>query len=239
MNIVSRYAFVVLMTFLSSELNAFPFEINLEKVYKVKIPGATYKVMSTNQVLSKLETFIAKDKSLDVVKNRKIRDSITVQFVQDNKKIIKEVEFIITSNDKEAIKAVKNLRANLKNYVSNDMVNEFRAEQKVEKVVKPVVLNDLIVNNLSNEEIQVHLTNYFNQSKEMTNPEIKKHSGKMEIKIIVNDQTMKIWQVELISTLPKEKADKLLTPLQNELKKYVSTVILKAATEKNNINSSK
>lgn len=232
MNKITNFRLVFLILFLAISKSALSIELAFEKVYKVDIPNHVYKNMNTNQILSKLETFLMNNNFNDLVADPKIRKAMSAQFIQDKKGVVKQVELITTSNNKTAINALHRLKIDLDEYVKTKMVKEFIEEQNAKKIIKSVQFDDLIVDNLSNDEIQFHLNNFFNNSKAFANPELKKYPGRIEIKIVANDKTMKIWLIELISILPKDLTDRLLNPAQKELSKFVSTVMVAAAKEK-------
>jgi len=212
--------------------NSHAVELTFEKVFKVEIPLAVYEQMNGDQVWSSLENYRNYKWNHLNIDEAAILKTETIQYRNDSKERIMHIEIIVTSSKSDTIKAADKLKDDFELFVNNTMLNEFLAFQKSVKVIKSVQLDDVIVNNLSNDEIQELLNVYFDGSKAFARSDIDKYRDKLTVKIVAHNKTMKIWLIELIAHLPENEGDRVLNPLQKDLKKFVSTKMVQAAMNK-------
>ena len=198
-------------------------KFEIETVKKVHIGEKIHSKMSAKEIQSSLSYFFYTKSTLNTINSEEIKNSISVDYVLSDNGKVDTIELITTMKTSAARKVLLKTHKELDEYVSNQMLQKF--EQP--KTIKQITLAKKVVKNLSNDEIQSLLGAYFESSDLIRDLDPEG----FEFKFIV-DHEGNIWQFELISTLPKEQAEKQISPLFVALSEFSKSKLLSIAYSK-------
>lgn len=194
--------------------------LDFEKVKKVNINNDIISHMGAVKIKSDLDIYL--HDYINKIKSEEIRNAITVNYILNENKQVAEIELLIVNDStQESSDVLLDLKKSLENYVDNVMLQEYLSEN----TIKQVTFNSLVTENLTNDEKQNLLQKFFE------NTSLVSPSQQIELKFIV-DKDNRIWQIEIISKLPRSEAEKAITPLYLSLKKYADETMLAAAKQK-------
>ena len=100
--------------------------------------------------------------------------------------------------------------------------------------IKQVTFNSLVIEKLSNEEKQILLQEFFTNDKSFANTDMVKLGQQIEFKFIV-DKDSRIWQIEIISKLPKNEAEKIIAPIHLSLQEFADVTMVNKAKQKGSL----
>ena len=193
---------------------------DVEQVQKVSIRNEIISQMGAIKIKGDLDNYL--HNYLNKVKPEEIKNAITVNYVLNENSQVTEVEILSSNNSsKEATVILTKLKDNLEYYVNNTMLQEYLSKN----TIKQVTFNSLVIENLTNEEKQTLLQEFF------ANTDMTKLMHQIEFKLIV-DKDNRIWQIEIISKLPKNEAEKIISPISISLQEFADIKMVNKAKQK-------
>jgi len=220
---------IVLIGLIIYALSKLGLLFELEQVQKVNIRNEIISQMGAIKIKSDLDNYL--HNYLNKIKPEEIRNAITVNYILNENSQVTEVEILSSNNSsKENTAALTKLKNNLERYVNNKMLQEYLSKN----TIKQVTFNSLVIEKLSNEEKQNLLQEFFTNDKSFANTDMVKLGQQIEFKFIV-DKDSRIWQIEIISKLPKNEAEKIIAPIHLSLQEFADVTMVNKAKQKGSL----
>ncbi len=218
---------IVLVGLIIYALSKMGFLFSIEVVYKVDISQNIINQMGGIKIKNDIDTFI-KDYSKNIP-TTKMRESFLFNYILNEHRQVTQIEILTSNNFSAETRSVAlQFEKDLQSYVDNQMLQEYLAGNTIMYVNFP----QEVIQNLSNDEKQALIQEFFASDNSIINTNSEKLSKQVEFKLIVDGQN-RIWEIEILSKLPRNEAVNIISPIHKALQSFVDTEMVKKASEIN------